>query len=149
MSKRSSEAPPCTRQLLCMYIVEADCCTRATPMGREDSQAGWLFTTRSRHSSLAHRKHLKFAQETHCCVDWRCISKSPMFFWVQHTHTLPPRLFVSSDLWLLRVRTWLDATQTQPTTAAEDAAKVEGAEDGRRHGRWQGSQEGQCTCWTE
>ena len=61
-------------------------------MGREDAQAGWLFTTRSRHPSLAHRKHLKFAQETHCCVDWRCISKSPMFFWVQHTHTLPPRL---------------------------------------------------------
>lgn len=28
-------------------------------------------------------------------------------------------------------------------SAAEDAAKVQGAKDGRRHGRWQGPQEGQ------
>lgn len=57
-------------------------------MGREDAQAGWLFTTRPRHSSSAHRKHLKFAQETHCCVDWRCISKSPhVFLPATHTHT--------------------------------------------------------------
>lgn len=30
------------------------------------------------------------------------------------------------------------------TIAAKDAAEVEGAKDGRRHGWWQGPQEGQC-----
>jgi len=38
---------------------------------------------------------------------------------------------------------WVPGRCLPPTTAAEDAAEVEGAEDGGRHGRWQGPQEGQ------
>ena len=47
----------------------------------------------------------------------------------------PPRSSLASlpDRWM----------RLDGTTAAEDAAEVEGAEDGGRHGRWQGPQEGQ------